>query len=348
MQTRDRILQFISKYIEEYHMSPSMREIVDAVGLKSISTVHGHTHRLKRDNLIYFKDKSYRTISITLKGKNYLEKLDECIAGKHDMKRILNYPGSKWTLANEIINIMPPHDTYLEPFFGSGAVFFNKPAAKIETINDIDSRIVNFFEVCRDQPNDLVHKILLTPHSREEYLKSYEVSDDAVEDARRLMVRCWQAIGAKTSDKTGWRSIIDPNGPNVSNEWAIVWKRIEDVAYRLKGVQIEQQDAIKLLKRYSRPNVLTYVDPPYLLQTRSKRMYQNEIDEDYHIELLTVLKEFKGKVILSGYESDMYNQYLKGWSKLHFQQSAEAGASRTEVLWCNFEPSGQMSLFEGA
>lgn len=262
------------------------------------------------------------------------------------MKRILNYPGSKWTLADKIIEIMPEHNTYVEPFFGSGAVYFNKSSVQVETINDIDSRIVNFFKVCRDQPEELIKEIMLTPHSRSEYLQSYEVSPDPLEDARRLMVRCWQAIGAKTSDKTGWRSLIDPNGPKSSEEWKNVWSRIEEVAYRLKGVQIECQDALKLLERYNRPGVLTYVDPPYLLETRSKRMYQHEIDIEYHIELLKLLNDFKGKVILSGYESSLYDEVLVGWHKLSFNASAEAGAKRTEILWCNFVPTGQINLFK--
>ncbi|MBZ0323634.1 DNA adenine methylase [Enterococcus casseliflavus] len=261
------------------------------------------------------------------------------------MKRILNYPGSKWTLANTIIDLMPDHETYVEPFFGSGAVFFNKPAANVETINDVDSRIVNFFRVCRDQPNELIEKILLTPHSREEYLNSYETSDNPVEDARRLMVRCWQAIGAKTSDKTGWRSIISSNGPDTAAEWASVWERVEEVAFRLKGVQIEQQDATKLLTRYNRKDVLAYVDPPYLMNTRSKRLYACEFSDKEHLELLDILCNFEGTVILSGYESEMYNEKLDGWYKLKFNSKAESGASRQEVLWCNYEPTGQMTLF---
>lgn len=345
ISTNDRILRFISQFIKRKHISPSMREIAHGVDLKAVSTVHGHVHRLKKNQMIYFTENSFRSMNITLKGENYLDKITN--QGQKETKRILNYPGSKWTLAQKIIDIMPQHDTYVEPFFGSGAVFFNKPAAKVETINDIDSRIVNFFKVCRDNPNELIQKILFTPHSREEYLGSYEVSDDSIEDARRLMVRCWQAIGAKTTDKTGWRSIIEPNGPNTAQEWKYVWERIEEVAYRLKGVQIEQQDAMQLLDRYNRLNVLAYVDPPYLLNTRSKRMYQHEIDDDYHRELLRLLNRFKGKVILSGYESDMYNNYLTDWHKLKFKQSAEAGASRMEVLWCNFEPVGQIDLFEG-
>lgn len=260
------------------------------------------------------------------------------------MKRILNYPGSKWTLAGEIIKIMPNHETYVEPFFGSGAVFFNKPAAKVETINDIDSRIVNFFRVCRDFPDELINAIQLTPHSREEYKLSYEVANDSIEDARRLMVRCWQAIGAKTSDNTGWRSLIEPNGPS-NKEWNSVWKRIEVVAGRLKSAQIENQDAIKLLERYNRDHVLTYVDPPYLLETRSKRLYMYEIGVEDHVRLLELLSEYKGYVILSGYDHELYDDHLKGWHKLYFNAKAESGAKRTEVLWCNFEPTGQMNLF---
>ncbi|MHC5227560.1 DNA adenine methylase [Enterococcus sp. LJL99] len=260
------------------------------------------------------------------------------------MKRILNYPGSKWTMAQTIINQMPEHETYVEHFFGSGAVFFNKDKCKVETINDMDSRIVNFFEVCRDNPEQLVNKIIMTPHSREEYYKSYEISDEPVEDARRLMVRCWQAIGAKTSDKTGWRSIINYNGPDTSGEWASVWERIEEVAYRLKGVQIEHQDASKLLERYNRKNVLTYVDPPYLLETRSKRLYKHEYTLQDHEKLLNQLSEFKGNVILSGYQSDLYDTILSGWHKINFDATAESGAKRTEVLWLNYEPNGQMSL----
>lgn len=262
-----------------------------------------------------------------------------------DMKRILNYPGSKWKMADLIIDQMGSHNTYVEPFFGSGAVFFNKSRVKVETINDIDGRIVNFFRVCRDYPEQLIAKVLLTPHSREEYLNSYQVSPDPIEDARRLMVRCWQAIGAKTSDRTGWRSIIDYNGPDTANEWATVWMKIEEVAYRLKGVQIEKQDAVKLLNRYNREDVLTYVDPPYLLKTRTNRLYQHEYSNEDHMTLLELLRNFKGKVILSGYQSDMYDIALPNWYKICHDSTAESGAKRLEVIWMNYEPSGQLSLF---
>lgn len=117
------------------------------------------------------------------------------------MKRILNYPGSKWSMAEWIIDHMPVHETYLEPFFGSGAVYFNKPISAVETINDIDGRIVNMFRVMRDHSDVLAEKVELTPYSRAEYDLSFEIVEDPIEDARRMLARCWFAIGGKTVSK---------------------------------------------------------------------------------------------------------------------------------------------------
>lgn len=261
------------------------------------------------------------------------------------MKRILNYPGSKWAMADFIISLMPPHTTYVEPYFGSGAVFFNKTKSKVETINDLDSRVVNFFKVCRDRPEELARAIELTPLSREEHELAYEPSDDPIEDARRFMVRSWQAIGGKTSDHTGWRSNIDKIGGKVG-EWNQLDERILAVADRLKDAQIEHQPALQILDRYNRPGVLAYVDPPYLLSTRTKRHYAVEMTDADHEALLDTLVRFKGKVILSGYPSSMYDSYLCDWHKRYFEAHAEAGQRRQEVLWCNFEPAGSIDLLE--
>ncbi len=63
------------------------------------------------------------------------------------MKAIVKYPGSKWSLASWIISFFPEHHSYLEPFFGSGAVLFNKPRSHIETVNDLAGNVVNLFDV---------------------------------------------------------------------------------------------------------------------------------------------------------------------------------------------------------
>lgn len=111
------------------------------------------------------------------------------------VERILHYPGSKWSMADWIISFFPEHETYLEPFFGSGAVLFSKERSQLETVNDIDGEIVNLFKIIRERPEELARAIEYTPHARDEYYKSYEMAEDDLERARRLVVRLWQGRG---------------------------------------------------------------------------------------------------------------------------------------------------------
>lgn len=260
------------------------------------------------------------------------------------MKRILNYPGSKWSMAEFIVKQIPEnHTTYVEPFFGSGAVLFNKSVSKVETVNDLDSRVYNFFEICRTRPEELATAIMLTPMSRKEHQMSNEPNQDPLESARRFLVQSWQSIGGIKLYKTGWRSNIDKLGGKL-HEWNDLPERILEVAGRLKQVQIENQHALKILERYNRPEVFAYIDPPYLLETRTSRYYETELQDEDHIKMLEILKDFKGRFILSGYDHPLYDEALPNCYKVYYQANAEAGQSRTEVLWMNYEPNGQISL----
>ncbi|MFC8686348.1 DNA adenine methylase [Brevibacillus porteri] len=262
--------------------------------------------------------------------------------------RILHYPGSKWSMADWIIEHMPEHETYLEPFFGSGAVLFNKAPSQVETVNDLDSQVVNLFRVIRDRGDELAEKLYWTPAAREEYYNSYEPSGDELEDARRFLVRCWQAIGVKTSDRTGWRSIISPNGSYLPKQFGVLPERVLRVAERLKGVEIENQAAGQLLERYKRPKVLIYADPPYVLETRTNRHYKHEMNVEEHLALLDMLDDHPGPVLLSGYSHPLYDDRLKHWRREIFMARAEQGVSRTEVLWINpvaAEQVGQQTIF---
>lgn len=269
-----------------------------------------------------------------------------------EARPVIKYPGVKWRIADWIISFMPPHKSYLEPFFGSGAVFFKKPPSRIETINDLDGEIVNLFRVIRERPEELERAVALTPYSREEYEAAWErrkAGDvtDPVELARLTLVRYWQAHGSDGHKKSGWRNnVTGQTGTSIARQWSRLPERIVPILERLKEAQIEQAPAVEVIRRFAHPEVLIYADPPYVLSTRSQRQYNVEMaDNAQHVELLEALLDHPGPVILSGYDNDLYNDMLPGWQKLQRKTQCEGGGARTEVLWLNYEP--QMTMMGG-
>lgn len=266
------------------------------------------------------------------------------------MKPVLKYPGAKWNLAQWIISHMPPHTTYLEPYFGSGAVFFNKPPSKVETINDIDGNVVNLFRVIREKSQELAALIEMTPWARDEYCASYEKTGDSLEDARRFLVRCWQAFGTRTDSKTGWRNDIGARKYiNMPDQWRKLPNRLLVIADRLKCAQIESQQALEIIQRYRFNYVLIYADPPYPLNTRSGKMYANEMTDEDHIELLEALDKHPGPVLLSGYACQLYDDRLPHWTRRTTKAHAEGGRVREEVLWINpvaAKTTSQLTIFD--
>lgn len=255
------------------------------------------------------------------------------------MNAILNYPSAKWGMAKQIVSIMPPHRSYLEPFFGSGAVLFNKPPSAIETVNDIDGDIVNFFKVLREQTSELIKAISLTPYAREVFDDAHENRGTSDFDkAYRFAIRSRMGHGFKTYQKTGFK--IDVYARERSycvSVWNKMPTQLAEAAERLKGVQIENRPALDLIKKFNYDNVLIYADPPYLLNTRGGKQYRCEMNEQDHLELLAVLSKHKGKIILSGYPSEMYDRELKGWNKIQKKSYNQNADPRVEVLWCNFQ-----------
>jgi DNA adenine methylase len=263
----------------------------------------------------------------------------------------LRWPGSKWTLAQQIINILPDHRIYLEAFLGSGAVFFNKSPSYTEILNDLDGDIFNMFRCLRDQPEELAHLIELTPYSREEYKQSYNRENCTdLERARRFIIRCNMARAGMQYYSSSWRHAGPVRGSKnrqaITGPWKCLPAEIIKAAGRLKDAEIENTDAIELIKKYNRADCLIYADPPYLLSTRRQRYYNIEMETDSeHEKLLKVLSSHSGPVVLSGYDSELYNDYLSGWKRYEFKAQAEQGKQRTEVIWLNRD-NGQMSLFD--
>lgn len=255
------------------------------------------------------------------------------------MNTLLNYPGAKWGMAKEIIALMPKHRSYLEPFFGSGAVLFNKPPSAIETVNDIDGDIVNFFRVLRERPDELAEAISLTPYARDVFNDAHENrGTDPFDRAYRFAIRSKMGHGFKTYQKTGFKmDIAGREGSYALNNWKRLARDIPEAADRLLKVQIENRPALDVIRKFNHDNVLIYADPPYLLQTRGGKQYRHEMTEQDHVELLDALKQHKGFVILSGYPSEMYDRELAGWNRITRKAYNQNADARTEVLWCNFQ-----------
>lgn len=260
------------------------------------------------------------------------------------MKNVLKYPGSKTRIANWITQFIPEHNVYLEPFFGGGAVFFNKKPARIETINDLSEEVYNYFKVLREKPDELVHLLSLTPYGRKEYDASFKTSADEVERARRFAVRCCQGFGCSNKYKNGFRSSIGNKSPRTTTFWTNFPETLELASKRLLQAQIENQDALKLIERYNKEEVFIYADPPYPLDTRKKYLYENEMTNDEHIKLLKLLLKHKGKVMISSYENDLYNNFLTYWKKEYKNTTAENSIKRTEVIYMNYDLKKQMEV----
>lgn len=266
------------------------------------------------------------------------------------MKSVLKYPGAKWGIADWVIGFFPKHHSYLEPFFGSGGVFFNKAPSNIETINDLDGEVVNFFECIRSDPEKLAAQVYFTPYSLEVYDRAYskEIPADRFERAARLLVRCNMGHGFRTTgERVGWkRDVAGRERAYAAKTWCDLPDIIMEAAERLRGVQIECTPAADLIPRFNSPDVLIYCDPPYLLKTRHGKQYRCEMTEDDHLHLLDVLKRHKGPVLISGYQSEMYDCELKGWYKETTITTDLLSQVKKEVLWMNFAPMGQMTLFD--
>jgi DNA adenine methylase len=276
----------------------------------------------------------------------------------------LKWHGGKHYLAARIVALMPPHLHYVEPFFGGGAVLLTRDPEEhslwllphkgvSEVVNDLDGRLINFWRTLQDPTKfeAFRRRVEAIPLARAEWeaAHGHSYSLDPVADAVAFFVDCRQSRSGQMSNftpVTRSRTRRKMNG-NVS-EWLSAVDGLQDVHARLRRVLVENIPAIDLIRREDSPDTLFYCDPPYLHETRaSPEAYKFEMAEEQHKELLTVLLACKGKVMLSGYPSALYDSLLAGWTRCTFDlpNNAAAGIEKrrmTEVLWCNFEiPSRQ-------
>ncbi len=264
------------------------------------------------------------------------------------MKAIIKYPGSKWSIAEWIISFFPDHHSYLEPFFGSGAVLFNKPRSNIETVNDLDGNVVNLFNWIKEDPERLAREVYYTPYARQVYEETFNrIQGNSLYKAVNFLISLNMGHGYRTKGgKVGWKKDVQGRERAYdARDWVTLPGRIMEAAERLRGVQIENRPALELIEQSNFPNALIYADPPYVLGTRSMKQYKEEMSDQDHEDLLDVLLDHRGPVLISGYDSPLYNDRLRGWHREETTCFTQAHARKREVLWMNFEPMEQLRLF---
>lgn len=266
--------------------------------------------------------------------------------GEEKPKRpISRYYGGKWRLAPAIVATLPKHDVYVEPYAGLLSVFLNKKRCTCEVVNDLDDEVVNVFEMLRDRGPELARLMELTPYSRTEYERAYEQALFPLERARRFLFRCTAGIGSNSAVKrNGFRTSLCDVKHVTATSWANLPPHLDAIIGRLRGVIIENRPALQVMTQYDALHTLHYCDPPYLGVTRkdSTKGYKHEMSgEAEHVQLLEFLKKLKGKVVVSGYASELYNELLKGWQAVPLKRGRDqTNRATNEMLWMNFEPEG--------
>jgi DNA adenine methylase len=271
------------------------------------------------------------------------------------VKPPIPYFGGKITLGPTIARLLPEHRHYVEPYAGSLAVLLAKKPSSQETVNDLDEKLVTFWRVLRERPDELIRACALTPHSRLEYDKSVPLDAvDELEVARQIWIKLTQGRSGRLK-RTGWRHYVDPAGTSMGMPGYLeaYVDRMAPAVERLHRVSLECRPALDLIERYGQcPEVLLYVDPPYLGSTRGDdNAYRIEMrDDKAHRDLAAALRAARAAVVLSGYASELYDLELyPDWDRHTMASGTGQGVgwgNRTEVLWSNRPIGHQRSLFD--
>jgi DNA adenine methylase len=207
-------------------------------------------------------------------------------------KSAINYFGSKARLLDWLLPLEPMHRAYLECFCGGASFFLNKTPSLLETISDMDGRLINFMVVLRDRPEELIARLELTLYSRSEFQLAAETSPDPVEDARRFFVKALQSFGGITNNNrriNSFRVDVRESRRGVAatvSKWLSKIEGLPDIVDRLKMAQVDNRSAFYMIPKFNQDDSFIYQDPPYMHNTRtSTDDYKHEFGVDDHIQL---------------------------------------------------------------
>lgn len=264
------------------------------------------------------------------------------------MRIAFPYYGGKFSHLSWLLPLLPYTKHYCESFGGSAAVLINRERSPIETYNDADGQVVTFFRVLRDDPDDLMRLIALTPYSRQEFIDACEHTENVhnVEVARRFFVKVKQSfLGKGQKANSGyWGHSVGVSRHGISQNVAR-WLKNDDLAWvaqRFATVQIENDIAVKVIDRYDSDETTFYCDPPYPMGSRKVKsgMYRYEMDDDGHRNLSELLHSVAGKVAISSYRSGLMEELYGDWRSADDEPRTmrnAVGDQRTETLWMNYD-----------
>jgi DNA adenine methylase len=255
--------------------------------------------------------------------------------------------GGKFSHLEWLLPLLPRCHHYCEVFGGSAAVLINREPSPVETYNDIDGEVVNFFRVLREQKDRLIEAIALTPFSREEFYSAVSPRHEVISDlerARRFFIRARQARTglAQTASLGRWANCKNTSRAGMAgvvSRWLGSIDDLPAIALRLLRVQIENRPAIEVIRLYDGPDTLFYCDPPYVHTTRGdSKAYRFEMDEKAHRELARTLRSCKGKVAISGYRCDLMDELYGDWRCYEAlpKNCHSVKKLRREALWMNY------------
>ena len=274
------------------------------------------------------------------------------IARLQEKKKLIPFGwyGGKFSHLDWLLPLLPECHHYCEPFSGSGAVLLNREPSPVETFNDLDGEVVNFFRVLREQKEILVEAIGLTPFSREEFALACEISPDlsGLERARRFYVRARQVRTglAQTASIGRWANCKNTSRAGMSgviSRWLGAIEDLPDVAERLLRVQIENRPAVDVIRLYDSPETLFYCDPPYVHSARGDtKAYEFEMTDTQHKELAEALNAAEGMIAFSNYQAEILDKLYPA-PKWHKTVTAARTVhstkdKRVEILWTNYNP----------
>jgi len=206
----------------------------------------------------------------------------------------LAYVGGKRRLAPQIVALLPPHTTYVEPFAGGAQVFFHKPPSRVEVLNDLSDDVVNFLHICREHPRELVRVLRYMIPSRvlfAQFAAQNPADLTDIQRAARFFYLQKNAFGGLVTHRTYHYSVTKPPNFNPARLPGV----IAATATRLRHVQLEHSSYERVLERYDRETTLFYLDPPYV----GLRLYDVNFTDDDFQQLADRLGRLRGRFLLS-------------------------------------------------